>query len=170
MKPQMFGLTSLTVLGETDPVVKLPQVAIANGVPIFGCFHSVDVLQWLPASSLVGLRLILTPTSPIEVPERMTGWYHKLFQVAWVKVGDRDEWEVARSILHESGHHIWRSLKQPERRHFSDRTRKLRGGPNDWNDPEERFADAVALTILGYPHSPKITKVLTEVFPHAVNR
>jgi hypothetical protein len=139
-------------LKESDPTEHLAIALTANTVktyaPIPGFYAQALILDYLPCDRLQGLRLILSVTSPIAVDPRITGWYHKLFQVAWVSLG-RPDLEVHRSILHESGHHLWSGLSRAEQQTFTYRTRRCRGGANDWNIPEERFADAIALAVLG---------------------
>lgn len=158
---------ALGLLGEENPLNLFPESGKTGNVRIHslsaGLFVETQALLSLPEWALEGLSLILHPSSPIPVECNPTGWYHKLFQVAWVHNGDRPSEEIERSVLHESGHHIWSKLLPQAQRQFAYATRKCHGGPNDWRNPEERFADAIAIAVQG-----ATTKFEAKVANHAI--
>lgn len=146
--------TLLKILGEKNPLDGRSHSFIVGNVPIYSNellppVNETIILNRVPSQFLAGLRLICDRTSPVPI-DGQTGWYHKLFKVAWIQIGDRPLVLIHRSILHEVGHHVWvGTLSTDLQRQFQVATKKCRGGPNDWSDPEERFADAFATYILG---------------------
>lgn len=141
-----------------------------DNVPIYsseiGFFTELEVIRLISPHLLAELQIIASSRSPIDI-KNQTGWYHKLFKVAWVKFGDRPSNEIKRSLLHEVGHHIWGMLKEGDRTLFAANTKKrCRGGCNDWSIAEERFADAIAFYYLNNPVTRaeiKITKICQQL-------